>query len=197
MATRKLTLPPALGSYCNLFVPRVVPGSSDQTPKYSLALLFDKAKDKEALAPLKKMIIEAATEKFGPKALEMFKSKKLASPLNDGDIEKPDDDLYEGKVYINAKATRTPVIVDRKRQAIIDDEEAYSGCTFVANVSVYAYDKAGNKGVGIGLNGVQVIAKGERIDGKIDPEKEFKDFSEVDGTPPASAPADSSDDLLT
>lgn len=190
----KVILPPALGSYANLFTPRAI--EEGQEPKYSLSLLFPK-KDAPATAlcaPAKglwnererqtglSLLLQAidavATAKFGPN----YKTdRKLRMPLHDGDVDQSDKSEYAGCVYVNANASkdRQPGIVDSRLQPIFEEKEAYSGCFFRASVSVYAYDKAGNRGVGIGLNNVQVVKKGDRIDGRADAASEFGDFAEA------------------
>lgn len=190
----KMILPPALGSYANLFTPRSV--EEGQDPKYSLCLLWpkrdapDDAPSKPAkelwnerekqvgLSALIKAIDEVAISKFGPN----YKSdKKLKMPLHDGDVDQSDKSEYKGCVYINANANkdRQPGIVDAKLQAVFDEKEAYSGCFYRASVSVFAYEGATYRGVGIGLNNVQVVKKGPRIDGRADAAKEFGEFAEA------------------
>jgi hypothetical protein len=78
--------------------------------------------------------------------------------------------------------------VDAKLQKVFEDTECYSGCTFRASVSVYAFDKEGGKGVGIGLNNIQVVSKGPRLDNHADAEQDFKEFQD--------APATGAGDLL-
>jgi hypothetical protein len=170
MSVRILT-PPFLGSYANIHKPR-----KDQKgkEKYSIAMLFDK---KTNISRLKKAIQEVGVEKFGPKA-------KFASPLRDGDIEKPEDKTYAGMVFCNARSDRKPGIVDAKAVRVFEEGDAYSGCTFRASVSVYAYEMEGKKGVALGLNNLQVLKKGPRLDSQKSAEDEFKDLSvpEVGGS---------------
>ena len=53
------------------------------------------------------------------------------------------------------------------------------------NVTFFAYNNAGKKGIGCGLNGVQKIRDGEELGGQITAQEAFKPV----GTPPAAAPA--------
>ena len=48
---------------------------------------------------------------------------------------------------------------------ITDKNEVYSGCYGNVAVSFYAYEFTGKYGVGVGLNGIQKTADGERLDG--------------------------------
>jgi hypothetical protein len=45
-------------------------------------------------------------------------------------------------------------------------------------VAVFAFDKAGKKGVSVGLNNLQVVAKGKRIDGQRDASEDFEALPE-------------------
>lgn len=182
---KKLVLPPALGSYANIFQPREIEGSSGG-PKYSISLLWD-ANDK-SLAPVRKLIEEVAVAKFGPAAKQWLAQGggRFHNPLRDGSIEKPEDAVYAGKVFLNASSSRQPGIVDGKLNKVFEEEEAYSGCTFRASVSFFAFDKAGKKGVGCGLNNLQVVKKGDRIDGRRDAAEEFADFVDEGEAAPAA-----------
>jgi hypothetical protein len=183
-----LKLPPALGSYANLFTPREVEGSSSG-PKYSVCLLWDK--NDKGLAQLKSAIAEVAIKRFGPEAAKWLATpgSKFRNPLRDGTVEKPGDDTYAGKLFVNASSTRQPGVVaiqstggERKLVKVFMEEDAYSGCTFVASVSLFAFDKAGNKGVGVGLNNLLVVKKGERLSGK-SAEADFADFVDEGALP--------------
>lgn len=201
MANPKITTPIALGSYVTVFEPKAFEG---QDPKFSISLLWPKA-DKEAmvgLAELKRAVVEVAVKKFGPEAAGWLKkdapkNKKLDSPFRDGDIEKPEDAIYSGKVYVTAKsmANRKPQVVDGRRNPVFDEADCYSGCFFRAIVQPYAYDKAGNRGVALGLLALQVVRKGERLDGGIDASKAFDDCVFEEEEEPAAA-ATGTDDLL-
>lgn len=191
--SKKMVLPPALGSYANIFKPRAFEG---QAPKFSIVLIWPK-EDKEKLRALSQAIVEAAVEKFGPKAGEMLKKGSLKNPLRDGDEERSDDPVFKGCYFLTASASaeRAPGIVDSKVQPVFEESEAYSGCTFRASVALYAFDKAGNKGVAVGLNNLQVVKKGTRLDGRKNAEDDFAAFKE-EGEASEGAPAGAADDLL-
>lgn len=207
MATtsKKLKLPPALGSYASIFKPK---SFEEGKPKYQLVLIWPK-KDKAQLAELQKAIVEIAQARFGTNAegkvidvVPLLKAGKLKNPLRDGDIERSDDKAFANSYFLTASSERAPGIVDRAVQPVFDEGEAYSGCTFRASVALFAFDKKGNKGVAVGLNNLQVVAKGPRLDGKKSAEDDFKDFavSEEDAAPAEGekkpAAADGNDDLL-
>ena len=181
-ASKKLITPPFTGSYVTLFQPRQVNNQGD--PKYSVQMIFDKKADlKEFRAAIKEVAIEA----FGPKAADIFDGNKLKlhSPLRDGDEEREDRPEYKGTVFANASSKKKPGIVDRERSPVVSDEDCYSGCTMRASVALFSYDTNGNKGIGVGLNNVQVIKKGAHLDGRKAAEDEFEaiegEEDELDG----------------
>jgi hypothetical protein len=168
---KQIITPPFIGSYVTLFQPRQVNGAGDA--KYSVQMLFDKHTD---LKDFKAAVLAIATEAFGPKAGDIFGANKLKlhSPLRDGDAEREDRPEYAGKVFANASSKRKPGLVDRNRDVIISEEDCYSGCTMRASVGLFSYDTNGNKGVGVGLNNIQVIKKGPHLDGRKAAEDEFE-----------------------
>lgn len=179
MATpsKKLILPPALGSFVFIWEARP-PMDGKGEPKYSIALLWPKKTD---LKELKQAINDVATQAFGKDAPNLLAKGKLWNPLRDGDEDKADYADFKGMVYVNAKSTQKPGIVDKNVKPIIDREEAYSGCIYRASVSLFAYDKGGQKGVAVGLQNLQVVkGKAEgmpRLDNRKTAEEEFEAFA--------------------
>lgn len=208
MATtiKKLILPPALGSYAFIWKPRdpMAGSAPGAKPKYSLVLIWPK-KDKEKLKPLADAILEVAKAKFGTDkdgkpvdVVALLKAGKLKNPLRDGDEDRAEDKVFRDAFFVTASSERKPGVVDKQVQAVFTEEDAYSGCTYRASVALFAFDRAGNKGVAIGLNNVQVVEKGPRLDGRKPPEDDFADYKEVEGgaPPPAAGGASGVDDLL-
>jgi hypothetical protein len=186
----RMILPPALGSYANIFVPRAKKAGADGKPgklQYSIALLWDRKQDLKAL---KEAIVKVAVEKFGPKAADIFGKNilRLKCPLHDGDVDKPENEAYAGKVYLNARSDRKPGVANRRGELVMEDSEAYSGCTFRVSVGIYAFDNE-SKGVGVGLNNLQVIEKGPRLDNQMDAAAEFKEYTDG-GTGPDTSDID-------
>jgi hypothetical protein len=173
----KLVLPPALGSYADIFTARQIKGSTSG-PKFSISLLWDKTA--KVIGPIRQAIESVAIGKFGPKVKAKLaqQGSPFWNPLRDGDIEKPDDPLYAGKWFMNASSSKKPGIVNAQCVKVFEEEEAYSGCVYRASVNFFAFDKAGKQGVGCGLNNLQVVSKGPRLDGRKDAEEEFKEFME-------------------
>lgn len=93
--------------------------------------------------------------------------KMWNNPLRDGDEEK-DGAEYEGMYFINCKRKEkqgAPIIIDGKKAPITDKNELYSGCYGNVAISLYPYEFSGKYGIGVGLNGIQKVRDGERLDG--------------------------------
>ena len=92
----KITLKNVVISYPNLFNAKKIMDQGE--PKFSTAILIAK-NDKENLKKLQAAIDEAKKDD------KLKGARKIDTPLNDGDEEKPDDKYYAGCYYINAKAS--------------------------------------------------------------------------------------------
>lgn len=155
-------------SYLHVWEPTSIDESAEK--KYSVSLIIPKS-DKKTLAAIEKAIenaVEVGKAKFGGKV-----PAKLKTPLRDGDIDRPDDAAYENAMFINASSKAKPGVVDANLQAIITQDELYSGCYGRASINFYAYDAKGNKGVAAGLNNIQKLEDGEPLGGKASAESDF------------------------
>jgi hypothetical protein len=176
----KIKIGPALGSYANIFTPRAV--NEGDEPKYSISLLFDKKAIANPVTPegksyleLVKLVEAVALKSFGP-AWKSIKGFHL--PMRDGDVDKPDQKEYAGKMFVNASSKRPPGVVGKNLVPITSDEDAYSGCLYVAAINVFKFEKKAKKGVALGLNNLLVWAKGERIDGRKDATEDFQEYGD-------------------
>lgn len=156
-------------AFPHVFTPQP-PFDSTKQPQYGLTLLWDV--DSENLAKLRKAIVDTATEKFGAKAAQMLKKGQLRSPLRNGD-EKEDLENFQGKVYMNIKSNEKPQVVDQDIEPLMSQMDFYGGCFARADIYLFAYDKAGNKGVSALLNSVQKLDDGERKSGRRSAEQAF------------------------
>jgi hypothetical protein len=144
-------------SYVNLFEPKsIVEGGP---LKYGTSILISKD-DKENIR-----LIENAIKEVIANSQDILKGTKgLTTPLRDGDEEKDSSD-YEHHLFMNVSAKAQPIVVDEDRQEIINPREVYSGCYGRVSMNFFAYNKAGNKGVGVALNAVQKTRDGEALGG--------------------------------
>ncbi|HEU4437669.1 MAG TPA: ssDNA-binding protein [Methylomirabilota bacterium] len=179
----RMTLPPAVAVYVNVFKARP-PLQEGQDPKFQVVLLFPKATAKKALAELEAKALEVAEAQWPRKGAETL--KKMRYPLvGDGDERYPEDPVFKGMAFVRASSTGQPYATNAAVDAefppptpgaknprtgvelrALTEEELYSGCTVKAAVALFPFDKAGNRGVGLGLNAVQVVKRGTRLDGR-------------------------------
>ena len=163
-------------SYCHLFKPHAV--TEGQEPKYSVCLLVPKS-DKQTLRNIQAAV--AAAKTAGESVLKDKNGRipaTLKTPLRDGDAERPDQPEYEGMYFLNASSKQKPGLLDRDRTEIVDSTEVYSGCYGRASLNFFAYNQAGNKGIGCGLNHIQKVADGDFLGGRSRAEDDFDEWED-------------------
>ena len=161
-------------SYAHVFTPKAMEEGGEE--KYNISILIDK-KDTATIARVEAAInaaMELGKNKLADKNGKVNKAT-LKLPLRDGDVDRADDDSYVGKLFINASSTRKPGIVDVDKLEIITPEEFYSGCYGRASINFYAFNAKGNKGGAAGLQNLQKLEDGERLDGSSTAEEDFAD----------------------
>lgn len=142
-------------SFPSLFRPEAREG---QDPKFKITMLFPEA-NAAALEPLKQRAREVIAAKWpDPKS----RPAKIRSPFRNG-AEKEQLAGYAGTIFCTATAQvkSPPKIVGPDHQLILDEGRVYAGSYARAVVEVFAYAKAGNVGVGLGLIMVQWLRDGE------------------------------------
>ena len=147
-------------SYAHVFEPSAINEGDDK--KYSVSILIPK-KDLETLAKIKKAVEAAKQEGKGKWNGKIPPVLKL--PLRDGDAERPDDEAYEGMMFLNASSKNKPGIVDENTDPVMSKDDFYSGCFGRASVNFYAFNVSGNKGIAVGLNNLQKLQDGDRLSG--------------------------------
>ena len=155
-------------SYANVWEAKSINGSN---PKYSISLLIPKS-DTQTLTNIKQAI-----ENAKKKGLSVFNGKvpaNIKTPLRDGDIEKPDDEIYAGCYFVNANSINKPGMLDKYKNPITNPEDFYSGCYGYASINFYAFNTNGNKGIACGLNNLMKIEDGEPLGGRVSAEIDFE-----------------------
>ena len=147
-------------SYAHVHEPKAI--QEGQKEKYSVSILVPKT-DKVTIDKINKAVEAAKQEGKGKWNGKIPAVLKL--PLRDGDAERPDDEAYEGCMFLNANSVNKPGIVDADREEIMSNEEFYSGCYGRASINFYAYNQSGNKGIAVGLNNLQKLEDGDRLSG--------------------------------
>lgn len=157
-------------SYVNIFEARPI---YDDKAKYSLSIIIPKS-DEKTVTEIKKAISlaeEMARKKFG-----LVKSKKLRTPLRDGDVEKVGNPVYKNSFFINTKSNTKPQVVDIHLNEIKNKDEVYSGCYGRVSLSFYPYQFNNNAGVACNLGNVQKLADGERLDLSTTAKDDFESY---------------------
>ena len=147
-------------SYAHVFEPSAINEGDDK--KYSVSILIPKT-DKVTLGKIEKATEAAKQEGKGKWNGKIPPVLKL--PLRDGDVERPDDEAYEGMMFLNASSKNKPGIVDENTDELMSKDEFYSGCFGRASVNFYAFNVSGNKGIAVGLNNLQKLEDGDRLSG--------------------------------
>ena len=114
-------------SYCNVLQPRE---DDNGKMKYSVSLIIPKD-DTETVDAIKRAIqyvYNDSTETLAGKNGVVPEFDDITIPLNDGDEERPNDDVYKNSYYINAKSDYAPNIIDRHGRKLKSDEDVYCGC---------------------------------------------------------------------
>lgn len=164
----KIIIGPCRLSFVHVWQPQSIDGDN---PKYSAAILIPKS-DKKTIAAINKAV-EAAIEE-GKTSKFNGKVNGVALPLRDGDDK--DREEYDGMMYLNAKSTRQPGMVNRNGQKIVDPDEIYSGVYAYVSVTFYPYAISGSKGIAVALNNIMKHKDGERLAGGADAETDFKEL---------------------
>lgn len=158
------------------------PKDSTNEPTYNLVGLIPAGVDTSAL----KQIVMAAWEKS---AFAKTRGKPKFVPVK-SQAERADK--YEGfgmgEIYFDAKTKNTVPCFDAQMNPLPVDQ-IYSGCWARVKVRSYAYDKAGNWGVGFGLQAVQKIADDDKFAGGGNATDGFEPVNAPKGNGPAAMPA--------
>lgn len=186
----KVKLKNVIASYPNVFKPKEA--EDGKKPKYSCSFLIDKS-DKETVQALKDGIAQLRKEA----AVKWFKGNeaKIPSTFKNGlrDGEEKDSEEYEGRYFVNTSSSTRPGVVDRKGNTLTEDGEGaaefYAGCKCHATVTLYLFEKDGNRGIAVGLNNIMKVGEGNRLAGKSSVNDDFADEL-------SSAENEAEDDLL-
>lgn len=178
MSPNTITLGEVRLSYCNLYTAKPPFNNPTGEPKFSTTILLPKsnAAAKQALDAA----VAHAIEQGVSKCWNGVRPPQPSVCVHDGDGARPSDgqpfgDECKGMWVFTAscKADRPPFVVDGSVQPIIDRREIYSGVYGNVNVSFFAYNTSGKKGVGCGLNGFQKTRDGEPFGSGVSAQEAF------------------------
>lgn len=178
-------------SYANVFQPQAPANNPQAEPKYSVTILVPKTNGAAKAAI--DGAINAAIEAGVSAKWNGVRPPVPSICVHDGDGARPSDGQPFGQeckghwvFTASAKADRPPFVVDAQVQKIINPADVYSGCYGNVNVTFFAYNSAGKKGIGCGLNGLQKTRDGEPLGSRVTAEEAF---SAVAPAAPTSGPA--------
>lgn len=164
MKSRKtihLTTPEGILSYPWLFH-RQPPMEEGGKSQYSTSIIFPAGTD---LTPLTEAVADVAAAQWGDKVTEM----KIHWPFR----SEPKVGYPEGCTYISPRSNYAPDVVglipdpeDGKPLPITDEDAVYPGVIAILRVTCYAYERSVKRGVTFGLDAVQLVRRGPRIDGR-------------------------------
>lgn len=170
MATKLLT-PVFRVSFPSVFEASSYEGGA---PKFSVCAVWEPAKftakDKELWKAMQDLADQVSVDKFKKKLSALPANFK--KPFRDGEEKADLVGFGAGKIFANLSSKMRPGLIFLDRTPITDAEDFYPGCYARATVTAYAYDNVG-KGVALGLQNLQKIKDGERLDSRTNPEDDF------------------------
>lgn len=161
-------------SFPSVFEKGGPPGTPEEKLKYSITMLFTMEEinaDPAQKALWDQLIASAqacAIEKWGDKI-----PATLASPFRKGEEKEQFAGYGEGVMFMNAKTTTRPGVVDQRVVRIIDPEDFYAGCYAHADINPFAWTYMGKSGISFGLQNVQKVGDGEPLGGRTSAESSF------------------------
>lgn len=152
-------------SFPNLFTAKKQDPDSASPPTFSASFLLD-PKDSQIKA-IEAALEQVAKDKWGAKADAVLKqlraSDKLA--LHNGD-SKSQYAGYEGMLFINASNPTRPLVLDRDKSPLTEqDGKPYGGCYVNVSLELWAQDNKFGKRINASLGGVQFVKDGDRFGG--------------------------------
>lgn len=160
-------------SYCHVWEPATPQNGGD--PKYSVTILIPK-NDVNTLntiyAEMESVKQTGVSSVWGGSLPPIVKI-----PLYDGDGVRPSGEAFgaecKGHMVITASSKNQPQIVDLNVQPILNRADVYSGCYARVNMNFFAYNQAGNRGLGCALNCIQKLEDGEPLAGGVSVQEAF------------------------
>lgn len=157
-------------SFPNLFVPK--PRAMGGNPVFSCAGLVSEIEQKSAKwKAVQDAVRECAIAEFG----EKVNMATLQLPFADAGLKADRYAGYEpGVIVINPWSKQKPGIVGPRLEDILSADDVYAGQIVRLNITPFAWNNTGRKGVSLGLNHVQIVKMdAPRIDGRAPANKVF------------------------
>lgn len=178
---KKVITPVFRGSFLALAAARAQKNEdgSDGKEKFGLSAIWTPDKfteaDKKRWAAMIGILDEAARAGFN-KSYKDLSADLFKKGLRKGD-GKEEPGYGPGTIFCSLTSTQKPGIVD-KDGAPMNPADLYSGAYFRATVHAYSF-KNKSKGVALGLNNLQFVAHGERLDNRASAAEDFGDDQDM------------------
>jgi len=160
MSNVKLTASHIITPECRLSFPVLFEPKPyfDKGDEFQCTLLFPPDTD---FAPFVAAMKAAMIEKWE-------KVIKVKNPIKDAD-EKDFAGYDEDWHFLAMHGTTRPAVVDQTKTPVTDPDRCYPGLWVRAHINAFAwfYPKTKTKGVSFGLNAIQIVREGERLDGRV------------------------------
>ena len=170
--------PPFRASFLSLHEASSYQGGAD---KFSVTALWQvediKGRYKDAWGRVVKALDAKAREFFDLPLAKL--PANIRRGIRNGNEKAHLNGYGEGILFAALSTDRRPQVVDLRKN-VIDvrdwrvDPLVYPGCWMRASISPYAYDNIG-KGVALGLNNIQWLGHGERLDSQTNAAVDFED----------------------
>ena len=166
----KIKIKNARLSFPSLFQHATFDGTS--TDKYEATFILDKVEHADLIKQLQAQI---------DGHIKDLKKKLPADKicLKDGDeLDRPE---FEGKMTIKASTKKRPLVIDRDKSPITeDDNKVYAGCYVNGIISLWAQNNGYGKRVNAQLDGIQFCQDGEPFGDSAVSVDEFDAFGDDD-----------------
>lgn len=167
----KIKIPSARLSFPSLF--NMASFGGESTGKYEATFILDKKEHAKVIAEIEAVIGKLQKDELKGKVA----SDKIC--LKDGDeMDRPE---YAGKMTIKASTKKRPLVINRDKSAISEDDNIiYAGCYVNGIVTLWAQNNQYGKRINAQLDGVQFVRDGDPFgDGGISVDQ-FNAFDDED-----------------
>ena len=162
------------GAFLHVHRPQVDADSGKESYGGSFLMEPDTAETAENIAKVDAAMKAAASEKWGAKAPDVYKSLKAGGRvcLRDGDT-KAEYEGFAGTMFVSASNSSKPTLVDRVKDSSTgkprrleeSDGKSYSGARYNVKIEVWAQDNKFGKRINASLMGLQFWEDGPRFGG--------------------------------
>ena len=128
--------------------------NGESTGKYEATFVLDKKDHAKEISTIQAQIDTLMKE--------TFKGRIPADKICFKDGDESGREGFEGKMTIKASTKKRPLVIDRDKSPITeDDDKVYAGCYVNAIISLWAQSNAYGKRINAQLDGVQFVRDGE------------------------------------